>query len=142
MRVLTSQSETGTVTLGLPQDVQTEAFDYPAALFEDRVWYVPRPTPEAELLSRAVAWIRASKKPLIVAGGGLLYSEATEALIRFVEQTGIPVGRATPPARFLRPTIWAPSARWVFGARRCLPSPRYHDLKSPHGTSMPNMRPV
>src|SRR5262249_27552270 len=92
MRVLTSQVETGAVTLALPQDVQTEAFDYPAALFEDRVWYVPRPAPEKLLLARAVDLIRASKKPLIVAGGGVIYSEAHEALAKFAAATGIPVG--------------------------------------------------
>ncbi len=91
MRVLTSQAETGTVTLALPQDVQTEAFDYPVELFADRVWYIPRPAPEATLLARAIELIRRSRRPLIVAGGGVLYSEATEALARFAEQTGIPV---------------------------------------------------
>ena len=92
MRVLTSQAETGAVTLALPQDVQTEAWDYPAELFDDRVWYIPRPAPEAALLDRAAELIRASKKPLIVAGGGVLYSEAHEALAKLAAQTGIPVG--------------------------------------------------
>lgn len=91
MRILTSQAETGAVTLALPQDVQPEAFDYPAALFEDRIWYIPRPAPEAGLFARALEWIRASKKPFIVAGGGVIYSEATEALSRLAGQTGIPV---------------------------------------------------
>ena len=92
MRVLTSPAETGAVTLALPQDVQTETFDYPVELFADRIWYLPRPVPEATLLGRAVELIRASKKPLIVAGGGVLYSEACEALAKFVAATGIPVG--------------------------------------------------
>src|SRR5947207_490238 len=92
MRVLTSQSETGAVTLALPQDVQTEAFDYPAELFDERVWHIARPAPEAALLDRAVELIRASKQPLIVAGGGVLYSEAHEALAKFAAATGIPVG--------------------------------------------------
>jgi 3D-(3,5/4)-trihydroxycyclohexane-1,2-dione acylhydrolase (decyclizing) len=92
MRVLTSQAETGAVTLALPQDVQTEAWDYPVELFEERVWYIPRPAPEATLLDRAVDLIRASKKPLIVAGGGVLYSEAHDALAKFTSQTGIPAG--------------------------------------------------
>ena len=92
MRVLTSQAETGAVTLALPQDVQTEVFDYPEELFEERTWYIPRPAPETALLKRAVEWIRASKKPIIVAGGGVLYSEAHGALAKFAEQTGIPVG--------------------------------------------------
>jgi 3D-(3,5/4)-trihydroxycyclohexane-1,2-dione acylhydrolase (decyclizing) len=92
MRVLTSQAETGAVTLALPQDVQTEAYDYPVELFEERVWYIPRPEPEKNLLARAVEWIRASKKPLIVAGGGVLYSEAHNALAELASATGIPVG--------------------------------------------------
>lgn len=91
MRVLTSPAETGAVTLGLPQDVQTEAFDYPAELFEDRVWSVPRPAPETGALGRAVELIRASRKPLLIAGGGVLYSEAHDALARFASATGIPV---------------------------------------------------
>ncbi|MBI3849915.1 MAG: 3D-(3,5/4)-trihydroxycyclohexane-1,2-dione acylhydrolase (decyclizing) [Verrucomicrobia bacterium] len=91
MRVLTSQAETGAVTLALPQDVQTEVFDYPAELFEERVWHIPRPAPEITLLKQAVEWIRASKKPVIVAGGGVLYSEAHGALAKFAEQTGVPV---------------------------------------------------
>src|SRR6266576_7085847 len=65
MRVLTSQAETGAVTLALPQDVQTEAFDYPVELFEERIWYIPRPAPEAAVLNRAVRLIRASKNPLL-----------------------------------------------------------------------------
>jgi 3D-(3,5/4)-trihydroxycyclohexane-1,2-dione acylhydrolase (decyclizing) len=92
MRVLTSQAETGAVTLALPQDVQAEAFDFPVELFNDRIWYIPRPAPEAGLLKTALEWIRKSQKPVIVAGGGVLYSEATDALARFAEQTGIPVG--------------------------------------------------
>src|SRR3990172_2902672 len=66
MRVLTSPAETGAVTLALPQDVQAEGFDYPAALFERRVWHIPRPRPDAALLERAVEWVRASKRPLII----------------------------------------------------------------------------
>ncbi len=91
MRVLTSQSETGAVTLALPQDVQAEAFDYPRELFEKRVWHIARPRPDTTLLQRAVELIRASQRPLIVAGGGVIYSEATDALKKFAEQTGIPV---------------------------------------------------
>ncbi len=91
MRALTSPAETGAVTLALPQDVQAEAFDYPAALFEKRVWHVARPQPENALLQRAVEWISASKQPLIIAGGGVIYSEASDALAAFAAQTGIPV---------------------------------------------------
>jgi 3D-(3,5/4)-trihydroxycyclohexane-1,2-dione acylhydrolase (decyclizing) len=92
MRVLTDPAETGAVTLCLPQDTQTEAFDYPAALFEPRVWQIARNRSDRDALAQAAAWIRASKRPLIVAGGGVRYSEATDALARFVAATGIPVG--------------------------------------------------
>lgn len=94
LRVLTSPAETGAVTLALPQDVQAEAYTYPAAFFEKHVWRVPRNRPDTEALKRAAAWIRAARAPLIVAGGGVIYSEATEMLRRFVETTGIPVGES------------------------------------------------
>ncbi|MHB8628680.1 MAG: 3D-(3,5/4)-trihydroxycyclohexane-1,2-dione acylhydrolase (decyclizing) [Aggregatilineales bacterium] len=92
MRVLTSPAETGAVTLALPQDVQAEASDYPAALFEKRVWTIPRARPDRSLLERAATLIRSSKYPIIVAGGGVLYSEATESLSRFAQRTGMAVG--------------------------------------------------
>lgn len=91
MRVLTSPADTGAVTLSLPQDVQTEAHDYPEALFEERIWDIGRPRPDRELLSRAVEWIRASRRPLIIAGGGVIYSEATQSLDRLAETLGIAV---------------------------------------------------
>ncbi|MGP8247812.1 MAG: thiamine pyrophosphate-binding protein, partial [Bryobacteraceae bacterium] len=92
MRVLTSPSETGAVTLALPQDVQAEAWDYPEEMFQKRVWRIPRPEPEPALIARAAGAIRAARHPLIVAGGGVLYSEASQALARFCESTGIPAG--------------------------------------------------
>jgi len=92
MRVLTSPADTGAVTLALPQDVQTEAFDYPAELFAHRTWHVGRPLPDKHALRRAAEMIRASRRPLIVAGGGVIYSEATAQLQRLVRRTGIPVG--------------------------------------------------
>lgn len=92
MRVLTSPAQTGAVTLALPQDVQAEAWDYPEEMFERRVWHIPRAQPEPEMLARAVEAIRKARRPLIIAGGGVLYSEAAEALSRFTGQTGIPVG--------------------------------------------------
>jgi 3D-(3,5/4)-trihydroxycyclohexane-1,2-dione acylhydrolase (decyclizing) len=92
MRVLTSSSETGAVTLALPQDVQTEAHDYPAAFLRRRVWHIMRNRADRAMLRRAAEMIRASKRPMIVAGGGVIYAEATETLARFVEATGIPVG--------------------------------------------------
>ena len=81
MRVLTSPAETGAVTLALPQDVQAEAYDYPAELFAERVWRMPRNRPDAAALQRAAELDPARRKrPLIVAGGGVIYSEATETL--------------------------------------------------------------
>ena len=91
MRVLTDPAETGAVTLALPQDVQAEAYDWPLALFEPRTWSVPRPRPDLGALARAAAAIRAARRPLVVAGGGVLYSEAAAALRMFAEATGIPV---------------------------------------------------
>jgi 3D-(3,5/4)-trihydroxycyclohexane-1,2-dione acylhydrolase (decyclizing) len=91
MRVLTDPVETGAVTLALPQDVQAEAWDWPVELFERRVWHVPRPVPEAAALARALELIKTATKPLIVAGGGTIYAEATSLLSEFVESTGIPV---------------------------------------------------
>ena len=91
MRVLTDPVETGAVTLCLPQDVQAEAFDWPEELFARRVWHVRRPVPEPAALARAVEVIRAAQRPLVVAGGGVVYSEADAALVRLAEATGIPV---------------------------------------------------
>ncbi|GAA1257126.1 3D-(3,5/4)-trihydroxycyclohexane-1,2-dione acylhydrolase (decyclizing) [Pseudonocardia aurantiaca] len=91
MRVLTDPADTGAVTIALPQDVQAEAHDWPDELFARRVWHIARPVPEPAALARAAALIRSARRPLVVAGGGVHYSEATEALRRFAEATGIPV---------------------------------------------------
>src|SRR3954469_14275443 len=92
MRVLTSPAETGAVTLAFPQDVQTEAFDCPEEFLVERIWRVSRAVPDPAALPAAVAAIRGARRPLIVAGGGVVYAEATEQLSRFCEATGIPVG--------------------------------------------------
>jgi 3D-(3,5/4)-trihydroxycyclohexane-1,2-dione acylhydrolase (decyclizing) len=91
MRVLTSPSDCGAATLALPQDVQTEAYDYPEELFEKRVRLIRRGQPDRVSLERAVAAIRGAERPLIVAGGGVLMSEASLALDDFVTKSGIPV---------------------------------------------------
>ena len=91
MRILTSPADTGTVTLAMPQDVQTEAWEYPESLFEERHWVIGRPRPDLELLKKAVSWIKSSSRPLIIAGGGVIYSEATSILRNMVEATGIPI---------------------------------------------------
>lgn len=91
MRVLTSPADTGAATISFPQDVQAEAFDFPDELFRKRVWVIPRVRCDQNLLNEAAKWIRGSKNPLIIAGGGVLYSEASEVLSKFASATGIPV---------------------------------------------------
>jgi 3D-(3,5/4)-trihydroxycyclohexane-1,2-dione acylhydrolase (decyclizing) len=91
MRVLTDQAETGAVTIAFPEDVQTEAFDWPEAFVEPRVWTIWRQPPAPDAVARAAVLIRAAKRPLIVAGGGLIYSEATDELRAFVDAIGVPV---------------------------------------------------
>src|SRR3954463_4894890 len=83
MRVLTDPAETGAVTLCFPQDVQAEAFDWPVELFTERTWHVGRPVPEPAALQRAVEVVRSARRPLVVAGGGVIYSDATAALDAF-----------------------------------------------------------
>jgi 3D-(3,5/4)-trihydroxycyclohexane-1,2-dione acylhydrolase (decyclizing) len=91
MRVLTDPVETGAVTVCLPQDVQAEAYDFPDALFAKRVWHVARPVPEPAAVDRAAAVIRSARRPLIIAGGGVIYAEASAELDAFARATGIPV---------------------------------------------------
>ncbi|MDE3181284.1 MAG: 3D-(3,5/4)-trihydroxycyclohexane-1,2-dione acylhydrolase (decyclizing) [Acidobacteriota bacterium] len=92
LRVLTSPAETGPVTLAMPQDVQAEAYEFPEQLFEKRVWRIPRARADAALVNEAARLIRASRRPFLIAGGGVIYSEASEALSRFCTSTGIPSG--------------------------------------------------
>ncbi|MEU5819749.1 3D-(3,5/4)-trihydroxycyclohexane-1,2-dione acylhydrolase (decyclizing) [Streptomyces sp. NPDC047803] len=91
MRVLADPAETGAVTLALPQDVQAEAYDWPAEFFAERVWHVRRPAPDPYELDRAVQAVRAARRPLVVAGGGVHHSAAEDALAAFAAATGIPV---------------------------------------------------
>ena len=91
MRVLTDPAEAGAVTLALPQDVQAEAHDWPEELFAERVWHVARPMPEPAALHRAAAVLKSAQRPLIVAGGGVIYAEGSAALRELAEATGIPV---------------------------------------------------
>jgi 3D-(3,5/4)-trihydroxycyclohexane-1,2-dione acylhydrolase (decyclizing) len=91
MRVLTDPADTGAVTLALPQDVQAEAYDWPDELFARRVWHVRRPPAEPAVLAEAAELLRGARRPLIVAGGGTIYAEATDALRALAEATGVPV---------------------------------------------------
>jgi 3D-(3,5/4)-trihydroxycyclohexane-1,2-dione acylhydrolase (decyclizing) len=91
MRILTSPSETGAVTLAMPQDVQAEAFDFPIDLFRKRVWHIQRSRADLSVLKTAAAMIASSKNPVIVAGGGVIYSDACRELKKWVNRTGVPV---------------------------------------------------
>ncbi len=91
MRVLTDPAETGAVTIALPEDVQAQAYDWLTALFGKRVWRIGRPVPEPEVLNDVAALVRSAQAPIIVAGGGVTYAEANDALRMFVEATGIPI---------------------------------------------------
>jgi 3D-(3,5/4)-trihydroxycyclohexane-1,2-dione acylhydrolase (decyclizing) len=90
-RVLTDPAETGAETISLPEDVQAEAHNWPNEFFEKRIWHVRRPVPEPELVREVVNLLKAAERPLIISGGGTIYSEASEELRLFVEQFGVPV---------------------------------------------------
>jgi 3D-(3,5/4)-trihydroxycyclohexane-1,2-dione acylhydrolase (decyclizing) len=93
MRVLADPADTGAVTICLPEDVQAQAHDWPEELFAHRVWHVPRPAPDPASVARALALLRGASRPLIVAGGGVIYSDATAELGAFAQATGIPVAQ-------------------------------------------------
>lgn len=101
-RVLTDPADTGPVVLALPQDVQAEEYDFPAAMFAERTHRVPRPRPDTAEVAQAAAVLRAARRPLLVAGGGVRYSGAGERLLRFAEEHGVPVVE-TPAGRTLVP---------------------------------------
>jgi 3D-(3,5/4)-trihydroxycyclohexane-1,2-dione acylhydrolase (decyclizing) len=114
MRVLTDPAETGAVCLALPEDVQTEVVEVPAAFLAERTWTVFRRPPAPDALARAAALVRAAERPLVVAGGGVIYAEATAALRAFAEATGIPVAE-TQAGRGALPSAH-PSALGAIGA--------------------------
>jgi 3D-(3,5/4)-trihydroxycyclohexane-1,2-dione acylhydrolase (decyclizing) len=92
MRVLTDPVETGAVTIALPEDVQAEVIDVPEEFLADREWHIRRPRPDAGVIEAAANVIRGAKRPMIIAGGGVIYSDAHKVLQQLVETTGIPVG--------------------------------------------------
>jgi 3D-(3,5/4)-trihydroxycyclohexane-1,2-dione acylhydrolase (decyclizing) len=114
MRVLTDPAETGAVCLALPEDVQTEVVEVPAAFLADRTWTIYRRPPAPDALARAADLVRTAQRPLLVAGGGVIYAEATGALRAFAEATGIPVGE-TQAGRGALPSSH-PSALGAIGA--------------------------
>ena len=116
MRTLTSPADTGAVTISLPQDVQAEAWDFPTALFRERTWHVPRARADRAALRRATQVIGAAKRPVIIAGGGVIYPAATAELAEFVAKIGIPVGVPKPARPACRTTTrrWStPGRQWV-----------------------------
>ena len=117
MRVLTDPAETGAVTLALPQDVQAEAYDWPEELFERRVWHVRRPPVEPAALDEAAELLRGARRPLIVAGGGMIYSEATDALAALAARPASPSRRRRRARARCRTTTRSRSARSAPPAR-------------------------
>ncbi len=95
MRVLTDPAETGAVTLSLPQDIQAHAYDYPAHFFAERIWRIERRPPDPGRVAEAVALLKAAKRPVIIAGGGVHYAAASDALRAFAEACGIPVAETS-----------------------------------------------
>ena len=91
MRILTSPAETGAVTIAMPQDVQAEAFEFPMNFFRKRVWRIPRQRADQAILKQAAEIISKAKNPVIIAGGGVIYSNASKELKKLVNRTGIPV---------------------------------------------------
>ena len=98
MRVLTSPVETGAVVIALPQDVQSHAYAFPERFFEPRVWRIERPPPDSHAVQAAIELLEAAERPLLVAGGGVRYSEAGAALAEFAEHRRCRWWRR-PPAR-------------------------------------------
>ena len=91
MRILTSPSETGAVVIALPQDIQTEAFDYPATFFDERDWVIRRPAPHPDEIAAVADLLAEAERPLIIAGGGVHYSEAQVELAEIADEFGITV---------------------------------------------------
>ena len=91
MRILTDPAETGTVTIALPQDIQGYAFDYPVNFFDKHIWRIERRQPDAQRIEEAIQLLKAAKRPVIIAGGGVHYSEAWDELATFAENFGIPI---------------------------------------------------
>ena len=92
MRVLTSPADTGAVCIAMPQDVEAEAYDYPDYFLQKRVWYIDRQLPSAREAQAAADLIKAAKKPMMIVGGGVTYSESWKAALAFAEKFNIPIG--------------------------------------------------
>ncbi len=92
MRILTDPADTGAAVIALPQDIQAHAYDYPAYFFEEHVWQIDRRLPNPDRIRTAIEMIKAAQRPMIIAGGGVIYSDARAELQAFANKYGIPVG--------------------------------------------------
>ncbi|MBQ7294990.1 MAG: 3D-(3,5/4)-trihydroxycyclohexane-1,2-dione acylhydrolase (decyclizing) [Clostridia bacterium] len=92
MRVLTDPADTGAVCIAMPQDVEAEAFDYPDYFLEKRVWYMDRRVPSDREIEAAAEIIKNAKKPMIIVGGGVTYSDSEKAVLALAEKCNIPIG--------------------------------------------------
>ena len=117
MRVLFDPAETGAVTISFHQDVQGEAFDYPAALFDERVWHVGRRPADPEEIARAAQLLRDARRPLFIAGGGVRYSEAEDELRRLAVTLGVPVAETSAGKGSLQECEWLVGGIGVNGTR-------------------------
>jgi 3D-(3,5/4)-trihydroxycyclohexane-1,2-dione acylhydrolase (decyclizing) len=136
MRVLLDPAETGAVTISLHQDVQGEAFDFPERFFAPRVWHVARPPAEPAAVAAAAAVLRAARRPLIVAGGGVRYSEAEAALLRFADTLGVPVAETSAGKGALSATPWLAGGLGVNGSRAATEIARDADVVVCVGTRL------
>jgi 3D-(3,5/4)-trihydroxycyclohexane-1,2-dione acylhydrolase (decyclizing) len=137
MRVLTDPAETGTVTLALPQDVGPEAGTFPAAFFAERIWRIDRRRPDEESLGQALQALRAARRPLIIAGGGVHYSEAWAELRTLAESVGIPVAETfAGMGAIAEPSPWLVGGIGVEGNRAANALARTADLVLCVGTRL------
>jgi 3D-(3,5/4)-trihydroxycyclohexane-1,2-dione acylhydrolase (decyclizing) len=136
MRVLLDPAETGAVTISLHQDVQGEAFDFPAELFERQVWPVTRRPVAPSELAVVARLLRTSRRPLLIAGGGVRYSEAEHALRGFAERLGIPVAETSAGKGSLTDSAWAVGGIGVNGTPTSTALAREADLVLCVGTRL------
>jgi 3D-(3,5/4)-trihydroxycyclohexane-1,2-dione acylhydrolase (decyclizing) len=106
MRVLVDPVNTGAVVLSLPQDVQSHAYEYPAEFFTERDWTIRRPLPEPAETATVVELLKQARKPLIIAGGGVIYSDASAQIESLAEQAGIPVAETFAGKGAVRTRAW------------------------------------
>ena len=128
MRVLTDPAETGAVTLSLPQDIQAHAYDYPSHFFGRQVWKIERRQPDAERIQAAVGLLKEAERPMIIAGGGVHYSDAQEELETFSEKFGIPVGET-----FAGKSAIRSGSPLLLGGHGVTGAPPFRDDRRPSG---------